>query len=112
MSVVDVIRRRYEDVTLTRRSGQTITDGIVSDTNQDISVIQAHVQQASKKALENLPEGQRTTDDRVFWTETVLQAADLLTVGGITYKVQTNEDWIAYGEFVIAVGTKVDDTPA
>ncbi len=111
MSVVDVIRRRLESVTLTRRSGQTITDGIVSDTNQDVSVIQAHVQQANKKTLENLPEGQRTTDSRVFWTETVLQVGDLLTVGGVTYKVQNDEDWITYGEFIIAVGTKVDDTP-
>lgn len=110
MSVVDVIRRRYEDVTLTRRTGQTIASGIVSDTAQDVSVIQAHVQQANSSDMESLPEGQRTQDWRVVWSETTLQDADLLTIDAVVYKVMTVEFW-DQGPFYKAMATIVDDTP-
>ena len=110
MSVVDVIRRRLETATLTRRTGQTNTDGILSDTGQNITPIQAHVQQANSKDMESLPEGQRTQDWRVAWSETALQDADLLTSGSVTYKVMTVEFW-DQGPFYKAMATKVDDTP-
>lgn len=109
MSVVDVIRRRYETVALERRDDLTVVDGFTNEGTPITSNIQAHVQQAQQKDMRNAPEGQRSQDWRVFWTETELLVADRLTVSSIEYIVQSVEFW-DQGPFYKAMATEIDDT--
>ncbi len=108
MSVVDVIRRRYETVALERRDGLSVVYGFFKEGTPITANIQAHVQQAQQKDLRNVPEGQRTQDWRTFWTETELLVADRLTVSSVQYIVQAVEFW-DQGPFYKAMATEVDD---
>ncbi len=108
MSVVDVIRRRAETVALERRDGMTVVDGFHVEGTPITANIQAPVQQAMQKDLKNAPEGQRSQDWRVFWSETELLEADRLTVKGVEYIVQSIEDW-DQGPFYKALATEVFD---
>lgn len=109
MSVVDVIRRRYETVALERRDNLSLIDGLHIEGTPITANIQAHVQQALQKDLRNVSEGQRTQDWRVFWTETQLFEADRLTVdGAVQYIVQSVEFW-DQGPFYKAMATEIDD---
>ena len=113
MSLIDVIRRRSITIAVERRNVTAPVDGFPQEdtpTNFDIS---GHIQQAQSKDLANLPEGQRTQDWRVLWTATELLNADRVTNGGITYTVQSIEDWNVPGSpdggFFKALMTKVAD---
>ena len=113
MSLIDVIRRRSITIAVERRQGITVVDGFQVPGSPLNFNIEGHIQQAQRKDLANLPEGQRTQDWRVLWTATELLVADRVTDGGIAYVIQSIEDWNLTGppdgEFFKALMTKVAD---
>ncbi len=113
MSLIDVIRRRSKTIAVERRQNITVIDGFQVPGAPSNFNIEAHIQQAQSKDLQNLPEGQRTQDWRVLWTATLLIPADRVTDGGIEYVVQHIEDWNVSGSpsggFYKALMTEVDD---
>lgn len=108
MSVLAVIRRNSEPIAVERRISSPIVDGFQQEAAPTTFNVQAHIQQAQRKDLANLPEGQRTQDWRVLWTETEMITADRVTEAGIEYVVQSVEHW-KQGPFFKALMTEVDD---
>lgn len=108
MSVVDVIRRNSETLAVERRDLAGVTDGFHTENAPTTFNIQGHIQQAQQQDLINAPEGQRTEDSRVLWTETEMLVADRVTESGIEYIVQSVEFW-KQGPFYKAVMVEVKD---
>ena len=109
LSVTDVIRRHSETLSVERRNISSVVGGFHQEGMPDIFNIVAHIQQARQKDMENAPEGQRTEDTRVIWTETKLKVADRITEAGIEYIVQSLEHW-KQGPFYKTLAVEVDDT--
>lgn len=108
MSVTDVIRRNSETLAVERRQGLNVVDGFQVEGAPSTFNIEGHIQQAQRKDLANLPEGQRTQDWRVLWTETAILVADRVSETAIEYIVQSVEFW-KQGPFYKALMTEVED---
>jgi hypothetical protein len=74
------------------------------------TTIQAHVQPLSPKEIRDLPPGQNAIDWRNVWSTTDdLLIGDIITVGGISYRLKSAIYW-EEGEFYQGQGSKVSDT--
>lgn len=93
MAVADVIRRRTQQVTLSRPSAAVITDGYAAPGTPTVSTIAAHVQPLQPQEVRDLPPGQNATDWRNVWSETELKINDQVTVDGLVLTVKRDEFW-------------------
>jgi hypothetical protein len=91
--------------TVTRRQSGAIVRGIAQATTDATFTITASVQPASGKDMLRLPEGRRANETRVLFTTTQLYTgdqgsnyeADLVTIDGDDWEVQTVSDWLNWG---------------
>ena len=99
-----------EVIAVTRRVGVYV-DGlwVVDGGATEVLEVRGSVSPAGPKALERLPEGQRTKGVLRVLTESELKTrgesgamADLLSYGGVGYEVESVADWNGYFD-VLAV---------
>lgn len=103
-------------LTVTRRGAATLSAGFwTPGTTSTITLTDAVVHPLTGRQLEALPEGLRTREPLAVFSATALRTAaepagvgaDTFTWGGVTYEVQTVENWAANGNFYRHVAVKV-----
>ena len=101
--------------TVTRTAPNTYDSNgrLVAGSTSSIFVV-ASVQPLFGRDLQQLPEGQHTSDMKAVYCATELktqgsaQAADLIAIGGETYQVQKVENWSDSGNYFKALVAKVE----
>ncbi len=102
---------------VTRPLAPTLTQGrVVPGAAQTPFATSGSMQPLSGRDLQRLPEGDRATEQLWYYTKATLltsdvatgRVADLVNVGGVSYEVQTVEDWSASGNYYRARLSKVN----
>lgn len=87
--------------TVTRAAPSTVgVDGRAVQGAATTFEIQASVFPARGRELQRLPEGMRQKEHVLFYTTTPLQiigAPDTISIRGVTYEVDSIEDWVSFG---------------
>jgi membrane protein implicated in regulation of membrane protease activity len=95
---------------VTRRAAATYVDGIATPGATTTFSILAAVVPASGRDLLRLPEGRRSTETKTVYTASVLlvgavggNEADIVTIEGDSWEVQTAGQWPAATGFCVAI---------
>ncbi len=94
-----------EKITVERSSPGTYPDGLYAAGPTSTFKALASVQQPTPRDLQNLPEGERVKNPKMFICTKKLQTAseddstlaDVLTFKGVRFKVIMLADWLSYG---------------
>lgn len=101
--------------TVTRPAASSYTAGVLDTPGTSTLTITACVQTATGRDLKRLPEGRRTDELKAVFTATQLhtqesgQGADLISIDGDMYEVQTVERWDTSGAYFKALALKAGD---
>jgi hypothetical protein len=85
--------------TVSRRGPSTVVKGRATAASPTTFTARMHVQQATAKELQRLPEGERSKDVRVGWSATPLRMtgaegeADVVDIDGEAFEVSKTEPW-------------------
>jgi hypothetical protein len=74
-------------------TGNTTTNGYLTNTYADEVNIKAVIQPMSPKELRNVPEGQNTLDWISAWVRNSINLKDIIIYNGNEYEVQKKEYW-------------------
>ena len=102
------------EVRVRRRTQGTRVKGRAVEDPEGFFTVRAVIQPAKAEDLERLPEGTKTTDARVFHTETKLRVGsapdgpppDVVEDCGERWEIHDAAPWAEFGDFYRAVGLK------
>lgn len=105
------------NVTLQRHAAGTRVNGDWVPGALTSSTLSAAVQPAGPRDLLKLPEGERTEEAIVLFTQQALIASevpgqlesDRIVYAGRTYRVRAVEDWTAQAQYAYAIATRVSE---
>src|SRR5215208_4450917 len=95
MPAADVIRRRGDNIQISRPGSITVTDGYAIPAADSTVTVFGVVQPLSGEEIRNLPPGENSVDWRNVWATTEIRVRDRLTADGMLFTIQKIEDWNA-----------------
>ena len=108
----DTIEAFSQDYQIRRRATGAMVEGKYTPGSPTMLPVRGSLQPLGGRELLRLPEGERSTERRIFFTTTKLFAGpvpDELLAGDETWEVEGFEDWTAYGGFYRFTLAKVED---
>ena len=99
-------------LSVTRFTEVGFEDGVGIDPDEETIVVQASVQPLDNEELMRLPEGDRTEGGVSVFSVVRLQPRDQFKYNGISYEVQSIEDWFDLGGYFKSIAKKDVQEPA